>query len=131
MSHYHNKQFNFVEPDICKLSILKDASLETEKPRKQESDARECLFEDHMEQINCPICLEDIFTDGKKPNPPIMRSSDRQYEQQWDSVNQDFNITILCCHTFNWRCLVGWGGHETNQVENEEQAQTCPLCRYY
>ena len=57
-----------------------------------------------MEQINCPICLEDIFN---------------------ISTPSDFNITILCCHTCNWKCLVGC------VLKDMESAQTCPLCRYY
>ena len=60
-----------------------------------------------------------------------MRSSDRQCEQQWDYVKQDFNVTILCCHTFNWRCLIRGGGQESQMVESDDQVQTCPLCRYY
>ena len=30
----------------------------------------------------------------------------------------DFNMTILCCHTFHWLCLKNWND------------TTCPLCRY-
>ena len=32
--------------------------------------------------------------------------------------DSDYIITILCCHTFHWKCLKNW--NET----------TCPLCRY-
>lgn len=50
VSHYHNKQFNFIEPDVCKLSILKNAYLDIDKPRvKDDEQPQECLFEDHME----------------------------------------------------------------------------------
>jgi BRCA1-associated protein len=30
----------------------------------------------------------------------------------------DFNLTILCCHTFHIQCLTKWND------------STCPLCRY-
>ena len=33
--------------------------------------------------------------------------------------DNDFNLTILCCHTFHWMCLKNWND------------TTCPLCRYY
>ena len=36
------------------------------------------------------------------------------------SKYKDFNITILCCHTFNWKCLVGWGGNNKNFQEEIE-----------
>ena len=69
-------------------------------------------------------------------------SSERPVEKQWDTVLDDFNVTILCCHTFNFKCLVGWGGKdggvsygqeaalESNMLE-DDKALTCPLCRYF
>ena len=108
ISHYHNKQFSYFEPDLCQLAILSDAYIENCSSVFLE--AQECLFQDYMEQVNCPICLEDIFN---------------------MSHPSEFLITILCCHTCNWKCLVGWGRNESDKVEDENTSQTCPLCRYY
>lgn len=59
---------------------------------------------------------------------------------------QDFNITILCSHTINWRCLLGWENNERGAqtsaltqplsseghgISHSETAPTCPLCRFY
>jgi len=59
-------------------------------------------------------------------------------EKQWDPTCEDFNISILCCHTFNQRCLIGWSGNEMSALRSsgdntggEDIADTCPLCRYY
>lgn len=81
-----------------------------------QSLTQECLFQDDLNQSNCPICLEPIFEEV----------GERHIEKPWDS-NEDFNLTILCSHTFNWKCLLGWGGDKVNQ----DEVHTCPLCRYY
>ena len=41
----------------------------------------------------------------------------------------DFNVTILCGHTFNWKCLIGYGNIEDEEID--ETSLTCPLCRFY
>jgi len=64
---YHGKQFNFIEPEVCQVSILIDAYIENRKPKsenifdKVSLEAQECLFEDDLDQGNCPICLENLF----------------------------------------------------------------------
>ena len=64
---FHGKRFNFIEPEECQFSILMDAYIENRKPKqgnifdKKTLEAQECLFEDDLEQINCPICLENLF----------------------------------------------------------------------
>ena len=107
------------------------------------------MFKDDIDQVNCPICLENIFEvqnscktaksivsgDPKFEKSQSAASDSRQGEKVWDLELEDFNITILCCHTFNQKCLDGWSGNEPNPLGDsdtlEDQADTCPLCRYY
>lgn len=57
-------------------------------------------------------------------------SNEKLIEHHWD-IEEDFNISILCSHTFNWMCLLGWGNDSHMARANEDQIHTCPLCRYY
>lgn len=72
---FHGKKFNSIEPEECLVSILTDAYIENRKPNltskgtifdKASLEAQECLFEDDLEQINCPICLENLFQSTEK-----------------------------------------------------------------
>jgi len=49
-------------------------------------------------------------------------------EKPWDPESEDFLVTILCCHTFNWKCLSAWGD---KKEEAELEVAVCPLCRFY
>lgn len=68
VDQFHGKKFNFIEPEECRLSILMDAYIENRRTAgstnifdKLTLEAQECLFEDDMDQVNCPICLENLF----------------------------------------------------------------------
>ncbi len=67
VTHFHGKQYNYLEPDLCNLAILQDVVIEDNQRSKKETkmflQAQECLFQDDIEQSNCPICLENIFED--------------------------------------------------------------------
>jgi hypothetical protein len=70
---------------------------------------------DELGQDNCPICLENIFENN--PNENNLNSQQRLREKAWDMLKEDFNVTILCSHVFNWKCLVGWcSTHTTTRV---------------
>lgn len=75
-------------------------------------EAQEILFQDDLDQNQCPICLEDIY---EKEGGNQQQSEGRQIEKIWES---DFNITILCCHTINFMCLQKWG-NPNNQKETD------------
>ena len=34
VSHYHNKQYNFIEPEACKLSMLLNAHIDSDPNKK-------------------------------------------------------------------------------------------------
>jgi hypothetical protein len=90
-----------------------------------------------MGQVNCPICFESIFDESeeqktggiiKTKSPANAKSVERDMEKPWDPESEDFLVTILCCHTFNWKCLSAWGD---KKEEAELEVAVCPLCRFY
>ena len=86
----------------------------------------ECLFEGEKEQSNCPICLEDLDHNSPphvsqslmSPRASQSLAISKMKSEKMRGGENDFNLTILCCHTFHWMCLKNWND------------TTCPLCRY-
>ena len=58
MNEFHMRKFNEIESEACNVVWLKSIHIEDNGPQT----SPEQLFKDHLNQENCPVCIEPNIT---------------------------------------------------------------------